>query len=380
MARDHARLLASIWDDDDFLNLSGDAQRLYFLLLSQRDLSYAGLLPMRLKRWASLSTTTTVDTVTAALAELDASRFVACDHNTEEVLIRSLIRRDGIYKQPNVLAGALREAFLITSGVLRGVLAAELLRLPVDVVGAGPELAAAALLAGANTLPTAVKAASGAGARKTKSTTVASGRRRAPVEPPQSQQDQDQDQDEDPSPNPSGNPSAKGSARPLGEGGRGYGALVSPPTLEEPVVGGDPRARVHASTREDAARLVAEEIPGQPRATAGKLAREVSKLLGEGIDPGHITAGLRAWAGKQLGTSLLPDLVAEAVRAPMIAATAARRSRSTTDERVAAAFALADQYAAEEARQSAISWDARESRSGDGGGPRVLAEVLAGVA
>ncbi|MFD1048939.1 hypothetical protein ACFQ1S_27080 [Kibdelosporangium lantanae] len=91
------------------------------LLLTQRDLSYAGLLPMRLKRWASRSKTTTVESVTAALAELDASRFVITDHDAEEVLIRSLIRRDGVYKQPNLLAGALREAFLLAARAELGI-------------------------------------------------------------------------------------------------------------------------------------------------------------------------------------------------------------------------------------------------------------------
>ena len=378
MARDHARLLASIWDDDDFLALSDQAQRLYFLLLSQRELSYAGLLPMRLKRWASRSKTTTVDGITAALAELDASRFVVCDHDAEEVLIRSLIRRDGIYKQPNVLAGALREAFLITSPVLRSALAGELRRLPLDVVGAAPELAAAALIAGVTELPAAVKTASGS--RKPRATTGDTHRPQqdTPPSPPQTSASPD------PADTPSANPSRKGSGNPLGEGGRGYAASVPPPTLRNTSVGGDPRTRVDAHTREEATRLVEQEVPGQPRATAGKLAREVAKLLGEGVDPVYITAGLRSWAGKRLGTGLLPDLVAEAIRAPMIAAAGARSSRSTTDDRVAAAFALAEQYAAEETDQAhrpEMPWGTGDSWHPDrGGDPRRLAGLLAGVA
>ncbi|GAB3873849.1 hypothetical protein GCM10029964_014800 [Kibdelosporangium lantanae] len=93
---------------------------------------------------------------------------------------------------------------------------------------------------------------------------------------------------------------------------------------------------------------------------------------------------MRSWAGKQLGTSLLPDLVAEAVRAPLIAVTSTHRTRSTTDERVAAALALAEQYAAEEAREarpSAPPWHLGEEWSTDRGGePRRLAGLLAGAA
>lgn len=158
MARDHARIECSIWEDDeDFTALSGPAMLLYFFLLSQRELSYAGLLPLRLRRWTK-KLPFGADEVAAALAELDARRFLVVDRDAEEVLIRSLIRRDGIWRQPQVLAAALRESFAITSEVLRSALAAELRRLPAEVTGPAPEMTAAALLAGAHTLPPAVKA------------------------------------------------------------------------------------------------------------------------------------------------------------------------------------------------------------------------------
>ncbi|TCO47324.1 hypothetical protein [Actinocrispum wychmicini] len=407
MARDHARIDVSIWDDPDFLELSCQAQRLYFLLLSQRELSYSGLLPMRLRRWASRSRSTTVEAITAALAELDAARFVVCDHDAEEVLIRSLIRNDGIYKQPNVLAGALREAFLITSPVLRAALASELRRLPTEVVGAGPEMAAVALVAGVTELPAAIKTA-GTGGRKPKAAGAEERPRTRPApsrpqQPPRSQRPPRSTPEQAPPAgrsrrsNSPANPSAKGSPQGQGGGGRGQRASVAPLTLETPTVGGDPRAREHAHpradapTREQAARLVDQEIPGQPQVVAARLAREAAELLLEGIDQAHVAAGLQVWAGKQLGTRLLPDLVAEAMRAPTIAVASARRARSTTDERVAAAFALADHFAAEEARDRQHDTSARPDD-----GPRVgdlwdgehgwdgqagpLAGLLAGVA
>src|SRR5207244_2252978 len=121
-----------IWADDEFKALSTLAKLLYVQLLSQPKLSYAGSLDLAAKRWARAHPDTSVGEIRAALAELDAARFLVVDHDTEEVLVRSLIRNDGIFKQPNVLAAALREAFAIESLILRAALAAELRRLPVE--------------------------------------------------------------------------------------------------------------------------------------------------------------------------------------------------------------------------------------------------------
>lgn len=52
MARTHGRIMAAIWNDGDFIALRGSAQRMFMFLLSQPDLSHAGLLPMRVNRWA----------------------------------------------------------------------------------------------------------------------------------------------------------------------------------------------------------------------------------------------------------------------------------------------------------------------------------------
>jgi hypothetical protein len=98
-------------------------------------------------------------------------------------------------------------------------------------------------------------------------------------------------------------------------------------------------------TREDATRLVAEHVPTLPRTVAVRLAGEVSRLLAEGIETEHVVTGLRTWAGKRLGVGLLPELVAEAMRAP-VSAQAAGRSRS--DDAVAAAMELVRRMAIED--------------------------------
>lgn len=129
MARAHARILVSIWDDPDFQELSVGAQRLYLLLLSQDSLNNAGRILLTIKRWSTGCRSTTPADVRRALGELDGARFVVVDDETEEVLIRSFIRNDGIVKQPQMMKNALREALGVKSARLRAVLASELRKL-----------------------------------------------------------------------------------------------------------------------------------------------------------------------------------------------------------------------------------------------------------
>lgn len=130
MARSEARIFTTIWQDMQFLALSEAAQRLYLFLLSQPDLSHCGLIALRERRWARSAAGLTADRVTAALKELDAARFIVIDEDTEEVLIRSLIRRDEIWRQPNVMKSAREAAKLIESPHLRFSLLEELRRIP----------------------------------------------------------------------------------------------------------------------------------------------------------------------------------------------------------------------------------------------------------
>jgi len=131
MAREHARILCSIWrPGDDFRDRSPEAQRLYFLIVSQRELNNAGVIPLMVSKWARCSAGTTVDHVEDALTELESSRYVVVDRETDEVLVRTFIRNDGVAKQPNILKSALRLARQIESQPIRDALARELTRIP----------------------------------------------------------------------------------------------------------------------------------------------------------------------------------------------------------------------------------------------------------
>jgi hypothetical protein len=132
MARAFGRILASIWDDEDFLDLTVEEQRLYMFLLSQSNLNHAGLLPLTLKRWSRKAKKLTSTQLEEQLEALEAARFVVLDYDTEELLVRTLVRNDAVYKQPRVMGAMVADAKEIASRKLRNALLSEIDRLPLD--------------------------------------------------------------------------------------------------------------------------------------------------------------------------------------------------------------------------------------------------------
>jgi hypothetical protein len=129
MARSFARLYVRIWADPDWRGLNADAQHLYALLMSQDSINMAGVLPLQLRKWAGCVADWDVDRVRAALDRLVTDRFTLVDEDTEEVLVRSLIRNDEAYKTPGMLKSILKSAEHTQGPALRRELAVELGRL-----------------------------------------------------------------------------------------------------------------------------------------------------------------------------------------------------------------------------------------------------------
>jgi hypothetical protein len=129
MARTHAAIRLDIWGDDDWRKLSMSAQYLYLHLLASPTLNYAGVADWRPARIAGMSSQTPRDIIELAAAELEAALFIIVDDKTEEVLIRSFLKHDGLLQKPNV-AKAMVSAYTKTvSATLRGVIVFELNRL-----------------------------------------------------------------------------------------------------------------------------------------------------------------------------------------------------------------------------------------------------------
>lgn len=129
MARDHASIRIDIWNDDDFRALTVHAQFLYLQLLSSATLSYAGVADWRPVRLAALSHDATKQNVQAAADELAGRSFVVVDDETEEVLIRSFLKHDGLLHKPNVTKAMVTAFSKIASPTLRGVIVWELSKL-----------------------------------------------------------------------------------------------------------------------------------------------------------------------------------------------------------------------------------------------------------
>ena len=129
MARSEARLSVSIWTDPDFLALGPLPQRMFMFLISQPDLAHDGVIALRERRWSKSAKGLTRADVEQALADLAAARFVVIDEDAEELLLRSFIRRDKVYRQPNVLRAAQDHLEVVTSPTIRAAIGVELRRI-----------------------------------------------------------------------------------------------------------------------------------------------------------------------------------------------------------------------------------------------------------
>lgn len=127
MPRSEARLFNAIWKDREWRSFPVSARHLYSLLLTQDDLTYCGLIPLREARWSRVGTVS-VASVRDDLGTLTAARYVVVDRDTDELLVRSLARRDRVLLQPqlwNPFADSVRQ---IISADIRVAMLAEMVR------------------------------------------------------------------------------------------------------------------------------------------------------------------------------------------------------------------------------------------------------------
>ncbi|ATE56163.1 MULTISPECIES: hypothetical protein [Actinosynnema] len=118
MARSYANIVTAIWRDADFRALNASEQRLYFLLVTQPDITAVGTLALTVGRWASYATDTTAASVRTALEGLERGRFVLVDWDTEEALVRSFVRHDNGWGNSKRRPVIMRAAGEIVSPVL----------------------------------------------------------------------------------------------------------------------------------------------------------------------------------------------------------------------------------------------------------------------
>jgi hypothetical protein len=129
MARDHARVLTRIWSDRGFRGLTAHEQRAYFVVLSEQSLSYCGVAPLTIRRWAQQARDTPERALRKTLEALHDARYLVVDHATEEVLVRSYMRGDRVMRLPNVAKAARAAYDAVQSPVLRAHVLIELHRI-----------------------------------------------------------------------------------------------------------------------------------------------------------------------------------------------------------------------------------------------------------
>lgn len=129
MANGAALIDEGLWRrDKDFRALPRMAQCTFVQILSNKDTDCAGILTLSVELLAKACDELTVEQVWIDLKALEAARFVFVDADTDELLIRSYVKRISI-KGPNLMVSALRRAKIVHSDKLRAVLASELRRL-----------------------------------------------------------------------------------------------------------------------------------------------------------------------------------------------------------------------------------------------------------
>ncbi len=130
MARSYTKLFTSVWADPGFRALHGDEQRSYLMLISQPNLSNAGLLPLTWGRWARLAADTTAARLRQSFETLQAAdTLIVVDEDTEELLVRSFVRHDEVWRQPKRFAYLVEDILAVESKALQRVLGWELTRL-----------------------------------------------------------------------------------------------------------------------------------------------------------------------------------------------------------------------------------------------------------
>ena len=127
--RDFAQIKLSIWNDDAFLDLSNNAQLLYFVLISHPTMNRAGVGTWHAGRLSGMCATWTRQDVERAACELIDGRFIVVDEDTDEFLVRTFVRHDGLMKQRNLATTMAREFAAVGSRAIKGVVVWELRRL-----------------------------------------------------------------------------------------------------------------------------------------------------------------------------------------------------------------------------------------------------------
>lgn len=129
MARDRANINTAIHTDQDWRDLTIAEQHFYWLLSTHPDLNYVGVVDWRTARLSAMAADATREGIQSTAESLQAKRFVLIDEGTEEILVRSFMRHDGLLKQPKLSISMVNAYGSVASKMIREVVTFELQRL-----------------------------------------------------------------------------------------------------------------------------------------------------------------------------------------------------------------------------------------------------------
>lgn len=308
---------------------------MFLFLISQPDLEHSGVIPLRERRWSRAAAGMGSADIAKALEELAAARFVVYDEDAEELLVRSLMRWDGVWKQPNVAKSAAAQIRTVASPALRAEIGSELARLGPDDVHQDVEELRLDLLGGlenarANILmpePESASAASSVTPSGTPSATPSARSNGTTSRGGQGKGNTGSTTGNSPSPRPFPGPS------PVPPPAAGMPAERDPPDGQLPDMPADPPQ----SPSRKANRLAGIYTELVPVSNFPAVAKVIRKAVDAGVDDSVIEAGVRKIAAEN--RSLTTEALRVAIYGPP-------RDRPTSEDRAQQALDAGAQAAA----------------------------------
>jgi hypothetical protein len=132
MARTESRFSTSAWrPGSDWLKLPFRHKAVYKMVLAQGEVEYTGVVALTPAKW-SLLFGLPLDELIEIIEELHDERYFVVDWDYEELLIRTFIRNDEVYRQPNLMRRAERTLDSVSSLAIRSEILTELQRIETD--------------------------------------------------------------------------------------------------------------------------------------------------------------------------------------------------------------------------------------------------------
>lgn len=129
MAREVANVQTAIWGSPDWKQLRIEEQWLYLHLLSHPSLTYAGVVDWFPKRIAAAGVGVNAEQIVEIARNLESQRFVFISDETDEILVRSFLRHDGLLKQPKLSVSMAKAFAAIASSEIQQIVVHELQKL-----------------------------------------------------------------------------------------------------------------------------------------------------------------------------------------------------------------------------------------------------------